>query len=244
MMNKFQESLPEGFRETLSSKVVTMAAGKRSKKKTNDVKPYNTDLIMSRVLYLVSCNQLDFATLFYYELAPVVTSLFKNSSEARYPTAKSVLKNKLKVKVSSRGIEPDAVAVHGGGMFHSAIYWPKDGFVSDLLTSIENYISKLINVSDLYIIFDRYYKKSIKSDTRLKRVDGFKSTHHLAMTSPLPAKEICTTSIKTKKNLIAIISEYLLEKFISEYLLEKFTSKQIQHELVVTSDDVQQQNQS
>ena len=37
------------------------------------------------------------------------------------------------------------------------------------------------------------------------------------------------TSIKTKKNLIAIIAEYLLEKF---------TSKQIQHKLIVTSDDV------
>ena len=85
------------------------------------------------MLYLLGSNQLDFTTLFNYELAPVPTSLFEDSGEARYPTTKSVLMNKLKVEVLSRGIVPDAVVVDGGGMLHSAIYWPKDGLVGDLL---------------------------------------------------------------------------------------------------------------
>ena len=228
-MNKFQESLPEGFRVKLSTKVVTMAAGRKtSQNRTNAVKPYNTYLIMSRVLYLLGSNQLDSTTLFNYELVPVPTSLFGDSGEARYPTTKSVLMNKLKVEVSSRGIVPDAVVVDGRGKLHSAIYWPKDGLVSDLLKSVEKYTSKTIDFSDVCIIFNRYFKKSIKSDTRLQRVDGFKRVH-LGINSPLPPKEICLSSIKTKKKLI---------EMIAENLLEMFTTKQIQQRLIVTSDDI------
>ena len=62
MMRKFQEALPEGFRETVSSKVVTMANGKKASKKLNIVKSYNTDLIMSRVLYLMGSGQLNLTT--------------------------------------------------------------------------------------------------------------------------------------------------------------------------------------
>ena len=229
MMKKFQESLPEGFRATVSSTVVTMASSKKGNKKSNEVKPYNTELIMSRVLYLMSYGQMDLKSLFNYELAPVVTSLFEDSGEPRYATSKSDLKNSLKVEVSSRGKELDAVLVDCGGMLHSAIYWPKDRQVSDLLKSIEKYACNLINLADLYMIFDRYYERSIKSDTRMKRIEGFKRTHHLTSSSPLPAKEVCMSSIQTKKTLIEIIAENLLQKF---------TSLKIKHSLVVTSNDI------
>ena len=42
-MKEFQASLPDGFRTTLSSKVVTMAAGRKTKKK----KTYSSLLILS-----------------------------------------------------------------------------------------------------------------------------------------------------------------------------------------------------
>ena len=122
MMKKFQESWPEGLRATVSSTVVTMASSKRGNKKSNEVKPYNTELIMSRVLYLMSYGQMDLKPLFNYDLAPVVTSLFEDSGEPRYATSKSDLKISLKVEVSSRGKELDAVLVDCGGMLHSAIY--------------------------------------------------------------------------------------------------------------------------
>ena len=158
MMRKFQESLPEGFRATVSSTVVTMASSKQGNKKSNEVKPYNAELIMSCVLYLMSYGQMDLKSLFNYELAPVVTSLFEDSGEPRYATSKSDLKNSLKVEVLSRGKELDAVLVDCGGMLHSAIYWPKDRQVSDLLKSIEKYACNLINLADLCMIFDRYYE--------------------------------------------------------------------------------------
>ena len=100
---------------------------------------------------------MNFKSVFNYELAPVVTSLFEDSGEPRYATSKSDLKNSLKVDVSSRGKEHDPVVVDCGGMLNSAIYWPKDGQVSDLLKSIEKYAFNLINLADVYMIFDRYY---------------------------------------------------------------------------------------
>ena len=177
----------------------------------------------------MSYEQMDLKSLFSYELAPVVTSLFKDSGEPRYATSKSDLKNSLKVEVSSRGKESDTVLVDCGGMLHSAIYWPKDRQVSDLLKSIEKYACNLINLADLCMIFDRYYERSIKSDTRMKRIEGFKRTHDLTSSSPLPAKEVCMSSIQTKKILIEIIAENLLQKF---------TSLKIKHSLVVTSNDI------
>ena len=229
-MITFQESLPEGFRATLSTKVVNMTAGKKtSKNKENTVKQYNTDLIMSRVLYLLGNNQLDLEDVFKYELAPVPMSMFENTGEARYAPSKSDLMNKLKIEVSTRGIKPETVVIDGGGMLHSAIYWPKDGNMSDLLTSIDKYLSKFTDSADVYTVFDRYFPKSIKSDTRLQRVDGFRRVHHIGRSSPLPGKDICMASTKTKQNLIEVVSEYILEKFSERAAQQKF---------VVTSNDV------
>ena len=65
-------------------------------------------------------------------------------------------------------MENDAVIVDGGGMIHSSIHWPKEGLVEDLVKGIEHYISKIIKTSDGYLVFDRYFDYSIKSETRLK----------------------------------------------------------------------------
>ena len=159
-MKKSQESLPERFRATVSSTVVTMASSKKGNKKSNEVQLYNTELIMSRVLYLMSYGQMDLKSLFNYELASVVTSLFEDTGEPRYATSKSDLKNSLKVQVASRGKELEAVALDCGGMLHSAIYWPKDRQVSDFLKDIEKYACNLINLADLYMIFDRYINEA------------------------------------------------------------------------------------
>ena len=177
----------------------------------------------------MSYGQLDMNTLFYYELAPVVTSVFDDDGTPRYPKSKSDLMKPLKVEVSLRSVKYDAVVVDCGGMLHSAIYWPKNGMVSDLLKGIEKYAYNFLSQGDLYMIFDRYYENSIKSDTRMNRIDGFKRIHHLTSNSPLPTKEVCMSSIQTKRNLIEIIAEHLLEKF---------TELKIKYNFVVTSNDI------
>ena len=127
--------------------------------------PFNMELIFSRALYLLGNNQLDFTTLFNYELPPVPTSMFHDSGEARYPKSKEVLKNKLKGEVSVRGVEVDVVVVDGGSMLHSSIHWPNDGLVTDLAASVEMYVSDLLQHSDVYIVFDRYFEKRLHSNT-------------------------------------------------------------------------------
>ena len=73
-------------------------------------------------MYLLGKNQLDFNTIFNYELAPVVTSLFEDSGHARYSTSKSVLMNKIKAESS--------VIIDGGAMLHSSVHWPSEGTVN------------------------------------------------------------------------------------------------------------------
>ena len=99
-LTHFQNSLPEVFREKLSSKVTTMAEGKKQKKSA--IWKVLTQNKFSLVLYLLGMDQLDFKHLFDYEFAPVPTSLFKDTGEPRFTSSKATLKNKIKVEVSSR----------------------------------------------------------------------------------------------------------------------------------------------
>ena len=179
-MKEFCSSLPQGFKERLSTRVITTAESKKTKQ-ISVVAPFNTKLIFSRVLYLMGNNQLDFTTLFNYELFPAPTSMFYDSGEARYPKSNVVLKNRLKVEVSVREVEVDAVAVDCGGMLHSSIHWPKDGSVKNLAKGAEIYVSRLLQHSDEYVIFYRYFDKSIKSDTQLQRIGNFKCSHQLSI---------------------------------------------------------------
>ena len=71
-----------------------MSERKRTKN-IQTIKTFNTDLTFSRVVYLLSMDQLDFSSLFNYKLAPAPTSLFKDTGDARHTSTKSVLKNKL-----------------------------------------------------------------------------------------------------------------------------------------------------
>ena len=189
-----------------------MAESKKTKRRSV-VAPFNTKLIFSRVLYMLGNNQLDFTTLFHYELSPVPTSMFHDSAEARYLKSKAVLKNKLKVEVSVRGVAVDVVVVDGGGLIHSSIHWPKDGLVRDLAAGVEMYVSKLLHNSDVYVAFDRYFEKSLKSDTRLQRIGNFQRSHQLSIETSLPSKEVCMSSLKAKENLIEIIAKFLLQRF-------------------------------
>ena len=140
---------------------------------------YNTVIIFSRAIYLLSADQIQIKYLFTYELALVPTSLFKDTGEGRYPTSKAVLKNALKIEVSVRNIFPDAILIDGHAMLHSAIHWPKGGKVEDLLAGLQSYISIKLLKSDVYLIFDRYKEFSIKSDTRQETLDQFRCSHTL-----------------------------------------------------------------
>ena len=226
MMLEFQNKLPEGFKATISRCVVPMSV---KKAKSNAATPeYNTELIFSRVMYLMSMGQIELEDIFNYELSPIPTSLFKNTGEPRYPKNKSDLKNKLKVEISSRGTTPDSVFIDGCAALYSAIHWPKGGKVSDLIEALRCYISRLICKSDVYLIFDRYFDFSIKSDTRIERLGTFLRSHSLSLSAPLPPREITMKSTKTKVQLIQLISKELISIF---------TSASTHNKLIITSKE-------
>ena len=68
-VKKFNEKLPEAYRDRLSTTVKTMVPQK-GKKKEDIMEDFNTDLIFSRVLFLLGNDQLDLASVFKYELSP------------------------------------------------------------------------------------------------------------------------------------------------------------------------------
>ena len=160
-LKQFQQNFPEGFRSTISKSVITMKEGKKSNKK-KDVEVYNTEIIFSRVMYLLSAGQIDIGDLFSYELSPVPTSLFHDTGEGRYPTSKSVLKNEMKVEVSTRNIYPNAIVIDGCAMLHAAVHWPKGGKVKDLIKAISGYVSSS----------KEYYKTSEVTHIVMSRLDS------------------------------------------------------------------------
>ena len=175
-----EQKLPDGFRKTLTTKVVLMTSkGKKTKKKDKE-NSYNTDLIFSCVLLLLGTNQIDFEDLFDFELAAVPTSLFEEPGVARYPKNKSVLLNKLKVEESSHCIKPDATVIDGGGMLHK-VHWPPNGIVKDLVDGIHHYVRMLMLNTYVYLIFDRYKTGSIKLDIRTASVGAFRRSHYLSL---------------------------------------------------------------
>ena len=180
-MQQFQKELPDGFRNTLTTKVVLMTSAKDKKKKKKDKEnSYNTDLIFSYVLLPLGTNLIDFEDLFDFELAAVPTSLFEDSGVARYPKNKSVVLNKLKVEESSHCIKPDPTVINGTGMLHK-VHWPPNDIVKDMIDKIDHNVRMLMLNTDVYLIFDRYKTGSIKSDTRTARVGAFLRSHHLSL---------------------------------------------------------------
>ena len=218
-MASYQASLPDGFQTTITKEVVTMKDATRSSTKNKSAEVYNTEIIFSRVMYLLSAGHIQIDDLFKYELAPVPTALFKDTGEGRYPTSKADLKNALKVEVSTRNISPDAIVIDGCAMLHSAVHWPKGGKVDDFLAGVRYYISKKLSAADVYLIFDRYREFSIKSDTRheiksdtrQERLDQYCSFHTLTKTSPLPSKEVSLPVTKTKVQLTEMVKADLME---------------------------------
>ena len=73
------------------------------------------------------------------------------------------------------------------GMLHASFYWPKEALVEDLVTY---YLTKFINIADVYLVFDHYFETSMKFDTRPKRIRIYQRIHKLAIITPLPPKEI------------------------------------------------------
>ena len=90
--------------------------------------------------------------LFNYELAPVPTSLFTDTGEARYPKGKSTLKKKLEVEVSTRTHYADVIILDVCVVLYP-IHWPKDARVKNFVDAFIEYVKKQLQVASVYLIF-------------------------------------------------------------------------------------------
>ena len=133
----------------------------------------------------------------YFELSHLPTSLCNKIGEPRFTKAKSMLQTKLKVETSLRLVNFNVVIIDGLGMLCGAMHWPKGETVADLIDGVENFILKYLHFADVYLIFDRYYNCSIKSNTSAARLKSFTSGQNMFCQYPLPSKDdtlSCTKS--------------------------------------------------
>jgi len=95
-MQYFEACWPDSFYEPLSNNVVTTSISKKwIKLGSKDC--YDTDLIYSRVMRLMSSRDIDLKELCFHELAPVSTSIFEGNEDMRITKSKAKPKQKLQV---------------------------------------------------------------------------------------------------------------------------------------------------
>ena len=102
-----------------------------------------------------------------YELAPHPTSMFDEEGLLRTAKQKAKLLNSLKVQTPARlsTNDVDAVFLDGCAIFWN-IMWPTKGTVTDFVNNFKYYLTERLRTADVYLVFDRYYEKSIKGLTR------------------------------------------------------------------------------
>ena len=227
-LKEFESALPEGFHNTISKKVTTMATMKKHVKVGN-MPVYDTSLIYTRVIGLQASRDISMKEVLKYELSPVPPSLFQDNGDMRITKSKSVLKQKLQVEHSSRLSDPHSVIIDGCAALW-VIKWPAKGTVTDFARNFMDYLISLANNSDVYLVFDRYHKPSTKDQTRTARqgTDHASRCHTLSLHTPLPSQKVVLTVSENKVQLIALLCQHIISHC---HMLP--TS----HRLVVTSQD-------
>ena len=231
-LKKFLTSLPEGFHKTISKEVKTMAEVKKGAK-INETMVYNTDIIFSRVMCLISADEIDIKQVWAFELSPIVPSLFNQFGEGRYPKNKSELKNALKVEVTKRSVGVFDLVILDGCALLWTTHRPIGGTISDFAEIFLKKIQVYLGSSDVYLEFDRYHQYSTKSCTREARVGSVCSHHTLSLFSPLLPQENVLKSTKNKVQLIDILTEYLLTNVNSKNRLIVTGSADIPEQVLV-----------
>ena len=227
----FIEKLPQGFYDNIGGeyKIKLMQSDKKGVH-IGEFEVYNTEAIYARVVGLIASGQTTLEAVLKHELSPVPTALFEDTGDMRIDHAKSKLKNKLQVEVTSRCMQNTSASVIDGSAIFWTIDWPKNCMVEHLIENMYVYVREILFHQGVYLVFDRYRKFSIKSPTRAQRAKNLAYRHQLTLQTQLPAKETTLSCSSNKVQLIDLTSEYVSKKVANDH----FT-----HTLVLTgSDDV------
>ena len=227
-MKEFAENWPQGFYEWITKNVNTIALNKKCIK-VNDVLVYETEVIFSQIMCLLSTGDLQ-EVLGNYELSPIPTSIFNKEGNVRFPKNKAALKNTLKAD-SSKHVQsqPNAVILAGCALLWT-LHWPDQGKVQYVANLFVAQMLQWLKDSDVYLIFNRYFDYSIKSSTCQERSKAILKERKLILTTALPSQSDMLSSISNKKQLINMICDDLTEKLFLENNPNRF--------VVTTSDQV------
>ena len=81
--SKFEASWPGGFHSPIKNEIMTLKSSKKSVK-VGEVEIFNTEVIYSRVMCLLSIGRIELEEILKYELSPVPLSLFDSNGETRH----------------------------------------------------------------------------------------------------------------------------------------------------------------
>ena len=84
-----------------------------------------------------------------------------------------------------------------------------------MLNGVRKYTENFLRSADVYLLFDKYKKYSIKSDTRAERLGRIRRAFTLSSGSPLPSKDVALKTTATKVQLITLIANDLLSFFLN-----------------------------
>ena len=219
---KFEASWPDLFYASIKKEVKTMKIGKKSSK-DREIEIYNTELIHSRVMCLLSMGRIQLDDVLKYELSPIPLYLFESNGEMRPSKIKSYLKKALQVETSYRLQPKSNVIIIDGCAQLWSISWPTNGTVRNLADALYHVVVSYLTMGiDICLVFHRYYKYSIKGLTRAQRTGSIANNHVLSLDTPLPTRENTMTSTRNKVQVIDIISQYIIEKLTGTNYQSKF----------------------
>ena len=210
-MDEYKSTWPDSFHKPLKKKVVTMSALQKHAK-VGQMQVFDPSLIYSRIMCLQQVHDINIRDVLKHELSPVPPSLFEDNGEMRITKSKATLKKRLEVEVPSRFVEPAEATIIDGCAVLWVVPWPSKGTILDFIQNFVAYINRMLESTDVFLIFDRYYPNSIKDVTRLAR-SGKEATrrHQLNLNTILPPQKIVLTVTENKVQLIDLICQYLKE---------------------------------
>ncbi len=149
-MLQFTNGWPNSFYDSLSKLVVTMDV-KQKQLLVGKKRVYDQELIYTRVIGLIaSARDINIDDVLSFELAAYRPSMFASDRMMKICTTKSSLKKQC---------------------------WP-NGKLSAFVDSFREFVYKDLQITNVILVFDRYFSGSIKTYTRLHRA-GSSNVHKL-----------------------------------------------------------------
>ena len=133
---------------------------------------------------------------------------------------KGRFKNRLQIETyQPLQSKADVVIIDGCGKLWS-ISWPNKATLRDLAHQMYQHVTFLQAADDMdvFFVFARYFKYSIKVTTREERTENLANNHVLTLDAPLSSGEIAMASSENKIQAIDIISKYIVDRLAANHL--------------------------